>query len=221
MEVCAYLRAQKESELPSHAPQASLTIMTKLAVGDIIPVTTFTTFKGETVSLTNSSTPLIHIQFRRQAGCPICDMHLRSIMKCEDELTTLGVSEVVFFHSTPEELKEHTTYLPFPCIADPTKELYKKFGTEEGQGFAGGITWHVAGVLLWAVGSAVVDLTKGERKVAPLRPTGGRNQFPADFLVNKEGEVLAVKYGKDAADQWSVKELFELAKTLNSQVRIK
>jgi len=44
-------------------------------------------------------------------------------MKREDELTVLGVSEIVLFHSTPEELQEHTSYLPFPCIAEPTKEL--------------------------------------------------------------------------------------------------
>ena len=47
------------------------TTMTKLATGDLVPVITFTTFKGETVSLANSKTPLIHLQFRRYAGCPI------------------------------------------------------------------------------------------------------------------------------------------------------
>ena len=191
--------------------------MTKLSVGDIVPVTTFTTFKGKIVSLADSNTPLIHIQFRRHAGCPICDSHLHSIMKRQDKLPALGVSEVVFFHSTTEELKEHTNYLPFPCVADPTKELYKKFGTEEGKDFADSFTWRVLGVLPKVVGSAVVELAKGERKVTPLRPTGGRYQFPADFLVNQEGRILAVRYGKDTADQWSVEQLFELAKTLNSE----
>jgi peroxiredoxin len=193
--------------------------MTKLAVDDTVPVTTFTTFKGETVSLANSRTPLIHIQFRRHAGCPICDLHLRSVMKHEDELTKLGVSEIVFFHSTPEELKRHTSYLPFPCIADPTKIIYKKFGTEESKGVADSFTWRVASALSWAVGSAIVDLVKGERQLAPLHPTGGRDQFPADLLVNKAGKVLAAKYGMDIADQWSVKELFELANNFNSECK--
>src|SRR5258706_8326342 len=141
--------------------------MTKLAVGDTVPVTTFTTFKGEIVSLENSNTPLVHLQFRRHAGCPICDLHLRSIMKREDELTNLGVSEIVFFHSNPEELKKHTSYLPFPCIADPTKTMYKKFGTEEGKVIAYGFMWHLAGVLLWADGRELFALGKGERKVSP------------------------------------------------------
>jgi len=55
-------------------------------------------------------------------------------MTCEDKLTMLGVSEITLFHLTPEELQEHTSYLPFPCIAEPMKELDRKSGTEEGQG---------------------------------------------------------------------------------------
>ena len=123
------------------------TTMTKLAMGDIVPVTTFTTFKGETVSLVDVKMPLIHIQFRCYAGCPICNLHLCSIIKCKDKLTMLSVSEIVFFHSTPEELKEHTSYLPFPCVANLMKEFYKMFGMEEGSGFSDGFTWHVAGML--------------------------------------------------------------------------
>ena len=184
--------------------------MTKLVVGDVVPVTTFTTFKGETISLADSITSLIHIQFRRYAGCPICHLHLRSISKREEELTALGVSEIVFFHSTPKELKNHMKYLPFPCVADPTKELYRKFGTAEGKGFADSFTWRIAGALLWSIGMAMVDLAKGEKRVTPLYPTGGRYQFPADFLVNKKGKILAVKYGKNIMDHWSVKDLYEL-----------
>jgi len=95
--------------------------------------------------------------------------------------------------------------------------LYKQLGTEEAKGYSDGFTWHTAGMLPKLIGSAVADLVKGERKMPSRNPTGGGFQFPADFLVNKEGKILAVKYGKDAADQWSVKELFELAKTLNAE----
>lgn len=30
---------------------------------------------------------LIHLQFRRFAGCPICNLHLRSIVRRHDEIT--------------------------------------------------------------------------------------------------------------------------------------
>jgi len=72
-------------------------------------------------------------------------------MTREDELTVLGVSEIAFFRSTPEEFKEHTSYLSFSCIANPTEELYRKFGAEESQGFPDGFTWRVSGLPLWAI----------------------------------------------------------------------
>jgi hypothetical protein len=45
----------------------------------------------------------------------------------------------------------------------------------------------------------------------PLRPTGGRLGLPADFLIDRDGTVLACKYGTHAYDQWSVDELLALA----------
>jgi hypothetical protein len=35
-------------------------------------------------------------------------------------------------------------------------------------------------------------------------PTGGRFGLPADLLIDEHGEVLAVKYGRHAYDQWSL-----------------
>ena len=99
--------------------------------------------------------------------------------------------------------------------------MYKQLGTEEAKGYSDGFTWHTAGMLPKLIGSAVADLVKGERKMPSRNPTGGGFQFPADFLVNEEGKVLAVEYGQYAADRWSVKELFELAKTLNATPRMK
>ena len=61
----------------------------------------------------------------------------------------------------------------------------------------------------------MVDLVKGEA-VNSTTPDWREDQFPEGFLVNKAGKVLAVKYGKDISDQWSVKELFELANNFNS-----
>ncbi|MEE3918755.1 hypothetical protein V2I01_10735 [Micromonospora sp. BRA006-A] len=44
---------------------------------------------------------LIHLQFRRFAGCPVCNLHLRSIVRRHAEIEAAGVREVVLFHSPP------------------------------------------------------------------------------------------------------------------------
>ena len=60
----------------------------------------------------------------------------------------LGTSEIVLFNSILEEPQEHMGYLPVVCIAEPTKELDRKPGMEEGQGSTDSFTWHVSGLIL-------------------------------------------------------------------------
>jgi len=57
---------------------------------------------GERISLPPAR-GLIHLQFRRFAGCPVCDLHLRSIVRRQRELSAAGVREVVVFHSSVQE----------------------------------------------------------------------------------------------------------------------
>jgi hypothetical protein len=73
---------------------------------------------------------LIHLQLRRFAGCLVCNLHLRSVVRRHEEIEAAGVREVVVFHSSAEELAEHTADLPFAVIADPGKRLYAEFGVE-------------------------------------------------------------------------------------------
>lgn len=63
----------------------------------------------------------VHLQLRRFAGCPICNLHLRSIVTRHDEIRSRGIREVVVFHSTAAELAKHEAELPFPLIADPER----------------------------------------------------------------------------------------------------
>ena len=72
----------------------------------------------------------VHLQFRRFAGCPICDLHLRSFVRRHDEIARSGVKEVVVFHSPVRELAVHSSDLPFAVIANPEKRLYAEFGVE-------------------------------------------------------------------------------------------
>ena len=49
------------------------------------------------------------------------------------------------------------------------------------------------------------------RARGPIKPTGGAFGLPADFLIAPDGRLAAVKYGKNAYDQWTVDELLEHA----------
>jgi AhpC/TSA family len=152
---------------------------------------------------------LVHLQFRRYAGCPICNMHLRSITQHHDEILAAGIREVVVFHSSAETMLGFQGELPFAAIPDPNKELYAEFGV---------------GSSLKAVLNPRAPLAgfRARSVVHSVRGAMGIGEkhlgLPADFLIGPDGLVLAAKYGKHASDQWSVDELLELARAHSRQL---
>ena len=152
---------------------------------------------------------MVHLQFRRFAGCPICNLHLQSIVRRHDAIGQAGVREVVVFHSTAEDLRPHTPALPFDVVADPDQLLYAEFGvTASPRALLHPKAW--AAILL-AVPRSATAIARGREHTPAAKPHGGRLGLPADFLIASDGRIAAVKYGEHAYDQWSVDELLQKA----------
>jgi hypothetical protein len=152
---------------------------------------------------------LTHLQFRRFAGCPVCNLHLRSVVRRHGEIEAAGVREVVVFHSPADELLPHVADLPFAVVADPDKRLYAEFGVERSpRALLDPRAWRP---VLRAVLSGVREVARRREHLPSARPHGGRLGLPADFLVASDGRVLAAKYGEHVYDQWPVDELLQLA----------
>lgn len=179
-----------------------------LAPGSDVPARELTPVSGPAVSVPDPGR-LVHLQFRRFAGCPVCNLHLRSFAVRHAEIEAAGVREVAVFHSAAEELREHVAGLPFAVIGDPGKRLYAEFGVESARrALLDPRVWWTIVRALAASGRA---LARGRAKAPKLRPDGGRLGLPADFLIGADGRLLAAKYGEHAGDQWSVDELLALA----------
>ncbi|WP_077099461.1 peroxiredoxin-like family protein [Mycobacterium terramassiliense] len=145
----------------------------------------------------------VHLQFRRFAGCPICNVHLQSIVRRHDEIAGAGVREVVVFHSTDEELRRYVGELPFAVIGDPDKALYAEFGV----GTSPRSVLHPR---------ALAAAIRGGMGTVNMHPTGGHLGLPADFLIGPDGRVLACKRGRHANDQWTVDEVLAYAGSANA-----
>ena len=180
----------------------------KLKLGDIVPTRLLETVSGAAVAVPDPLR-LVHLQFRRFAGCPICNLHLRSFAQRLSEIEAAGVREVVVFHSTAEEMRRYEDHLPFAAIGDAQKLLYREFGVEAGPRALANPRAILA-ILRTLIPVTVETFSKG-RLVANLSPQGGRLGLPADFLIAPDGRVLAAKYGEHADDQWSVDEVIALA----------
>lgn len=184
----------------------------KVRVGDDFPPLTLAATSGQRVRVPDPAGDYVHLQLRRFAGCPICNLHLRSIVARHDEIRAHGIREVVVFHSTAAELAKHETELPFSLIPDPERELYRRLGVQRRPSSL---------MRVPALGAAIAGLTAAlgshstkRELLGPVKPTGGRLGLPADFLITPDGQIAALKYGEHAYDQWTVDELLAHARPI-------
>ena len=178
--------------------------MPRLSVGQTIDMQNLETINSTFIDIP-FKTQITHLQFRRFSGCPICTLHLQSFVQRHIDLVDRGIHEVAVFHSSKDVLLTYEAITPFAIIADPNKQLYQQFGVEKS----------VASVFHPAALSAAV---RGFIKYR-FRPSEKFESYfglPADFLIDKDGTVLACNYGKHADDHWSVDEVITLASRIHN-----
>lgn len=140
----------------------------------------------------------VHLQFRRFAGCPVCNLHLRSFTRAFDRISAAGLLTVAFFHSSAESMRPYQGDLPFPAVPDPERRWYDFFGVEQA-------TFAVARPqVMW---SALKGLALARSN--PFAGEGGQRGLPADFLLGPDGRLVDLHYGAHADDQWSVDDVLE------------
>jgi len=177
----------------------------KARAGDAFPALELAATSGQLMTVPDRAGDHVHLQLRRFAGCPICNLHLRSIVARHDEIRSAGIREVVVFHSTAAELAKHQAELPFPLIADPGRVLYRRLGVERRPGSL--LSPRALGAAIAGEAAALRNHTTKRGALGPVKPTGGRLGLPADFLIAPDGRITALKYGRHAYDQWTVDEL--------------
>lgn len=170
-------------------------------VGDRIEDRTLSTVASEQLPVPMPDR-LVHLQFRRFAGCPICNLHLQQVARRNPEIEDAGVTEVVVFHSAVDRLRQYVADVPFALVADPQRKLYKEFGVESS----------LRSLLhLDAARAGARGMRRGGSLLGALAPREDHLGKPADFLIEPDGTIRACKYGVHADDQWSVDEMLDLA----------
>ncbi|HEX6506191.1 MAG TPA: peroxiredoxin-like family protein [Chloroflexota bacterium] len=182
----------------------------KPRVGDAFPMLNLPATSGQRVTIPDPAGDTVHLQLRRFAGCPICNLHLRSIVSRHDEICAHGIREVVVFHSSAAELAKHEAELPFPLIADPERMLYRRLGVERRPSSL--LSPRALRAAIAGLAAALGSHSTKRGALGPVKPTGGRFGLPADFLIAPDGRITALKYGRHAYDQWTVDELLDHAR---------
>jgi peroxiredoxin len=147
---------------------------------------------------------VVHLQFRRFAGCPICNLHVRSVARRIDELRGAGIREVAFFHSEAGTMRAYQADLPFDVIADPERRYYEQYG----------VSSSVRSVLDPRAWPALIGGMFARHRSSMFTGEGGHLGLPADFLIDRDGTIADCHYGAHADDQWSVDEILARASAL-------
>ena len=144
-----------------------------------------TTIGGEILRIPEGD-GLVHLQFRRFAGCPVCDLHLHSFVRRHDELARAGIREVVVFHSTRDDVVQYQADLPFAVVADADKRLYRDFGVESSpRALLDPRAWYaIVRGIVHSVGRIL-----GERHPIPAGPTARRIARPTGGFSDRTGRA--------------------------------
>lgn len=177
----------------------------KYKAGDVFPQLTVTTSKGTPVTIPVAAASYTHIQFRRFSGCPICNTHIADLRRSKAQLEAAGIHEVLFFHSSQEDVAAFHNDLPFDAVGDREKHYYRQIGVES--------SWSVASPA--AIRAALASISLGN---FGWKITGGPLGLPAEFLVAPDGRIKAAHYGNHAYDQWPVDTVLDLARDSRSVV---
>jgi hypothetical protein len=92
--------------------------MRKLRPGVVISRRELMTTHSQPIQLPDP-TGVVHLQFRRYAGCPWCSLHLRAVAQRHQELVAAGIRKVVVFPSSAADLAAQQGETPFAVVADP------------------------------------------------------------------------------------------------------
>lgn len=149
-------------------------MITKIQAGAVVKPQELVTIQSERIQVPDSRR-LVHLQFRRFAGCPVCSLHLHSFAQRDEEIEAAAIREVVIFHSTPELLLPHAGNLPFAVIADPDKRLYAEFGVESAlRALLDPRAWVP---VLRAVSRSALMILRKHQPVPSLNPQGGDSAY--------------------------------------------
>jgi len=172
----------------------------KIRFGDRIAQVGVETIDGARLDLPHPGFAFTHFQFRRWIGCPICNLHVAAFRRRAAQIAAANIREVMFFHSTADEIRSFDPDLPFDLVGDVARAHYRRFGVERGWKFLS--SWRV-------VRDGLRGVAAGKFRFADSHGIDG---LPADFLVASNGFVVAAQYGEDAADHWGVDELLATAR---------
>jgi len=155
---------------------------------------------GNDFRLSNLIGKRVMLAFFRDAACPFCNYRIYELTQKHQEWKAAGMEVVVVFTDTKEQVRELVAKRPrpFTMICDPKLKLYNRYGVEK--------SWPA---LLKAILFNAPEIIRGFLKGAKPTNNPHMSVVPADFLIEVDGKVVDLWYGKNTADHMPFDRLLE------------
>ena len=159
-----------------------------------------TDYLGNKIELTDYKGKKILLSFFRGASCPFCNMRVNQLIKNYSKCEENEIAIITIFAASKDEIVKYagTQNAPFPIIADPGLELYKKYGIMESS-------------------SGIIKAMMNPIKMMKVMFSGFFNMksfndkpiIPADFLIERDMTIYKAYYGKDFGDHIPMVEILK------------
>jgi thioredoxin-dependent peroxiredoxin len=129
--------------------------------------------------------------FLRYAGCPVCQLKIRDILRDYRDFKAAGLEVFVILQSVPSTVREALAgaTVPFSIVCDGDGKLFELYGVS-----AGNIFQYLApSVIVKAIKAARAGIKHGKKE-------GNEMQLPAVFIVNTAGTIDYAYYGMNIGD---------------------
>ena len=175
----------------------------KINIGDQLENIQLPTLDGVDFNTNSTKGKKVLLTFYRFASCPMCNLRINSIMKRYDELGD-NFTMVAIFNSSVENLKRFTAKhkAPFPILADKNYDVFKKYEVKNSL-FNFLVSQITRGPSIWKA------MFKG---YIPWAIKGHMGILPVDVLIDEEGIVRDVNYGKDIGDHLPLETVINFSK---------
>ena len=146
----------------------------------------------------------VMLSFFRFASCPFCNLRVNELVRRFDEFGD-DFTIIAVFDSPLDNLTRHTEKhkAPFPILADESNKYYKEYGIEHS--FLGMLKG-----MIFRMPTLLKGMFKG---YVPLIFKGSLITMPADFLIDREGNIKVAYYGKDEGDHLAFEQVKAFSKT--------
>jgi peroxiredoxin len=164
---------------------------------------------GRTVSLSDFKGKKVLLSFLRTAACPFCNLRVHELIKRQERWKDQGLETIVVFASPASEILQYAGKKnpPFTIIPDPEETLYRQYGI--GHSLFGKIK------AMTRLREIFYIMTHGFFNVKSLVE---KTVMPADFLLDEDGNIDRVYYGKDFGDHIPLEQIDGWASSVKSYI---